>query len=691
MKGELFLEIGCEEIPAGFIKPALSSLESSIKKALTEARLSFGSLTTSGTPRRLALSVTDIALKQDDITIENQGPACKVAFDESGEPTRALIGFAKGQGLNVEEIERRKTPKGEYVFAVKEEKGVDTVEILPAILTDLIASIPFKKSMRWKDLNVSFARPVHWIVALFNGELVSCSFGDIKSSNKSRGHRFHAPKEFTVTSYADYLEKLEEASVIIDPEKRRTAIKDGIEKAAANAGGHLIEDEALVTEVANLIEYPVVLCGNFDDEFLNLPKEIVIDAMRGHQRYFSVEDKNGDLLPNFITVSNTKARNMDVVREGNERVLRARLADAAFYYYEDLKTPLDDMVESLKNVVFQAKLGSSYEKVLRFQALAGFLADQLKPSLKNKVERAAYLSKGDLVSGVVGEFASLQGVMGRDYAQKAGEDSEISEAIFEHYLPRSADDILPSTDTGAIVSIADKMDTICGCFSVGLNPTGASDPYALRRQTIGIINIIRKKEYRLSLGQLIDRELEILKDKLLKDSGEIKGEILDFFRLRLAGLLTGSGFTHDVVDAVLSRGFDDVLDTVEIIKALAHLKELPDFEPLAAAFKRVANITKEFESIGVDPTLFEGDAEKKLHSTYHSLAGDVMDLADKGKYKEALLKASEIRPVVDSFFDDILVMADDTDIRNNRLSLLKEVSGLFMRFADFSKIVTENK
>ncbi|MDH3974012.1 MAG: glycine--tRNA ligase subunit beta [Deltaproteobacteria bacterium] len=691
MSKELFLEIGCEEIPAGFLDPALSHLESALKKALSEARLSFGELSTSGTPRRLVLSVKDVALRQEDITIENQGPSKKVAYNESGEPTKALIGFAKGQGISIEDIEVRETPKGEYVYAVKEEKGVDAATLLPDVLTDLIASIPFKKSMRWKDLDVAFARPLHWIVALFDGQVVPCSFGDIESSNKSRGHRFLSPEEFVVTSCGDYLDKCEKAFVIVDPEKRKSIIRKGILNAATDAGGRLIEDEGLVHEVTNLVEYPVVLCGNFELEYLKLPREIVIDAMRGHQRYFSVEDTEGNLRPNFITVSNTKARDMNVVREGNERVLRARLSDAAFYYYEDLKTPLDDMVEKLGSVVFQAKLGTSYEKVERFQSLASFLADELVPKVKNKVERAAWLSKGDLVSGVVCEFPSLQGIMGRDYALKAGEDNEVAEAIFEHYLPRSADDILPATDTGAIISIADKLDTICGCFGVGLIPTGASDPYALRRQTIGIINIIRKREYRLSLAKLISRALEILQDKLLKASDEIKGEILEFFRLRLAGLLTGGGYSHDVVDAVLSRGFDDILDTVEIVKALAHLKELPDFEPLAVAFKRVVNITKDFESIGVDPTLFEGDAEEKLHSACHSIAGDVMDLADKGKYKEALLKASQIRPVVDSFFDAILVMVDDVNVKNNRLSLLKEVSGLFMRFADFSKIVTENK
>lgn len=688
---ELFLEIGTEEIPAGFIPKALADMEESIRKALSEVRISFGEVKTFGTPRRLVLALSDVAARQEDITVENQGPAKKVAYDEAGQPTKAMLGFARSQGVAVEDVELRETPKGEYLFVVKEEKGLDTKELLPEILSNLVASIHFKKSMRWKDLEVPFARPVHWIASLFGGEIIDFSFGDIQSSNKSRGHRFHAPKEFEISSLDDYRVKCTEARVIIDPNERISIINKGILKAAEDAGGRLIEDEGLLKEVANLVEYPVVLLGGFDREFLKLPRDVVVGAMREHQRYFSTEDKEGRLLPNFITVSNTEAKDMAVIREGNERVLRARLSDAAFYYYEDLNIPLDDMVESLKSVVFQAKLGTSFEKVERFESLAGYLADELIPDLKNKVLRAAHICKADLVSGVVGEFAKLQGVMGRDYALKAGEDDEVAEAIFEHYLPRNADDILPSTQTGAVVSIADKMETICGCFGVGLIPTGASDPYALRRQTLGIINIIMDKTYKLSLSDLIDEALHSLGEKLKKDKSETKEAIVEFFRLRLLGLLTSKGSPTDVVDAVLSKGFDDILDAVEVVKALSHLKGLPDFEPLAVTFKRVVNITKDFESVGVDPSLFEKEAEKELHSVCHAVLGDVMDLADKGKYKKALLKAAEIRPLVDKFFDDILVMAEDEEIKNNRLSLLKEVSSLFTRFADFSRIVTAKK
>lgn len=690
---ELFLEIGTEEIPAGFIAPALGNMESLIAKELSEARIGYGEIKTVGTPRRLVLTVTDMEEKQKDILVENQGPAKKVAFDEEGKPTKAMEGFARGQGLPLDKIEVRETPKGEYLYAVKESKGVETASLLPSILENIVASIPFKKSMRWKDLDVAYARPVHWIVGLFGGEKINFTFGDVHSGNISRGHRFHAPAEFEVNSFNDYTEKCRSAFVIVDPKERKKIISEGIRKAAADAKGQLIEDDGLLEEVANLVEYPVVLLGNFDNEYLDLPKDVVVNAMRDHQRYFSMEDSSGKLLPLFITVSNTEAKDMTVVKAGNERVLRARLSDAAFYYYEDLKKPLDEMVEALKGVVFQAKLGTSFEKVERFSKLAVCIAEQLQldAGAKENIMRAALLAKADLVSGVVGEFAKLQGAMGRDYALKAGERPEVAEAIFEHYLPRNASDILPSTDTGAIVSIADKMETLCSCFGIGLIPTGAADPYALRRQTLGIINILLDKKYSLSISKLIDSSLEIAGGKIDRDIVETKKAVLEFIKTRLAGLLGLQGYAHDIVDAVLERGFDDIADTVEIVDALSNLKNLPDFEPLAIAFKRVANITKDFESISVDPSLFEDDAEKKLHNASQEIGGQVKALADNGKYKEALIKAAEIRPLVDNFFDDILVMVESEKLRDNRLSMLKDVSGLFTRFADFSKIVTDNK
>ncbi len=687
--GELFLEIGVEEIPAAFITKAVADMKELMAGALAEIHISFENIRTFGTPRRLVLIAEKVSTRQDDITVETQGPAKRFAYDNEGKPTKALLGFARGQSIPVEKVEIRSTAKGEYVFSVKEKKGSETAELLPNILTRFISEIHFPKSMRWKDLDIPFARPIHWIAAIFNGEAIPFEYGDIKSSNVSRGHRFMAPGEFEFSSFEDYSNLCRTGKVIFDSSERKVIITEGIIKEAENAGGVLIEDKGLLEEVANLVEYPVVLRGHFDEEFLKLPREIIINAMREHQRYFSVEDGKENLLPFFITVSNTEARDMAVVRQGNERVLRARLSDAAFYYYEDLKTPLDDMVKSLNKVVFQAKLGTSLEKVERFKKLAERLSEELAPDLTQKVSRAAYLSKGDLVSGVVGEFPSLQGIMGRNYALRQGEDADVAEAMFEHYLPRSADDILPESDIGAIVSIADKMDTICGCMGVGLIPTGASDPYALRRQTIGILNIIVEKKYSFSLAKSIDNALEILQDKLTKSVDETKSAVLDYFKTRLKGILTSKGYPHDVADAVLSIRFDNILDSVEVVKALSRLKEIADFESLAISFKRVVNITKDFQGKDVDEKLFEKDSENRLNSACKSISVDIFSLEEEGRYKEALLKAAEIKPFVDSFFDDVMVMADDIKTRENRLSLLKNVSALFTRFADFSVIAAD--
>lgn len=686
---ELFLEIGTEEIPAAFVTKAISDMKNLMVKSLTESHISFEKIRTFGTPRRLILVTDKIAIRQDDVTVETQGPAKRAAYDDEGKPTKALLGFARGQSISVEKIEVRSTAKGEYVFSVKETKGAETVDLLPNLLNKFISEIHFRKSMRWKDLDLSFVRPIHWIAAIFAEEVVPFEYGDVRSSNVSRGHRFLAPEEFELSSFDDYSNRCQSGKVIFDPSEREAIITEGILKEAENAGGILIKDYDLVKEVANLVEYPVVLRGHFDEEFLKLPREVVINAMREHQRYFSIEDEEGNLLPFFITVSNTKARDMDVVRRGNERVLRARLSDAAFYYYEDLKTPLNDMVKSLNKVVFQARLGTSFEKVERFRKLAEQFSEELAPDLKQKVSRAAYISKGDLVSGVVGEFPSLQGVMGRDYALKQGEEADVAEAIFEHYLPKNADDILPKSDLGAIVSMADKMDTICGCIGVGLTPTGTSDPYALRRQTIGILGIIIEKKYSFSLVKSIDKAMEILQDKLTKSAEETKDAVLDYFKTRLMGVLSSKGYSHDVADAVLSIRFDNILDSVEVVKALSFLKESADFESLATSFKRVVNITKDFQGKTVDETLFEKKSENSLNSTCKSISVDIFYLAEKGKYKEALLKAAEIRPFVDSFFDDVMVMVEDVKIRENRLSLLKNVSALFTRFADFSLIAVD--
>jgi glycyl-tRNA synthetase beta chain len=493
MYRELFLEIGSEEIPAGFIPRAMAEMELIITRELTNARLSFAEVRTLGTPRRLALVVKGIPAIQPDAEITAAGPSIKAAYDADGRPTRAAEGFARGQGVDVSELKVITTEKGEYLAAIKQETGRQTRLILAEMLPKLIGEIPFKKSMRWGDLDVRFARPIHWIVALFDNSVVPFSFGNITSGDLSRGHRFMANNPFPVRDYAHYLEECERHFVIPDPEKRKKIIRRETHRMAESAGGRLLPDEGLLEEVTYLAEYPSVVAGTFPTEFLQVPKEVLITSMRSHQRYFSIVDVDGKLMPGFITVNNTLTEDPSVVVKGNERVLRARLSDARFFFDEDRKVKLEARVESLKSVVYQQKLGTSFEKMERFRALAKSLADFLDPAISGNVEQTACLCKADLVSGMVGEFPEVQGIMGREYALLEGIEPAVANAIAEHYLPTQAGGELPASDIGAIVSICDKLDTICGCFGVGLIPTGSADPYALRRSAIGIINIILDK------------------------------------------------------------------------------------------------------------------------------------------------------------------------------------------------------
>ena len=685
MSKELFLEIGTEEIPAGFIPKALADMEAIILKELKNARLPIGEITTLATPRRLVLCVKDIPAVQLDAELTALGPAKHVAFDAAGNPTRAAEGFARGQGVEVSALTIVSTEKGDYVAAVKMESGRPTPDLLAEMLPRLLGAIPFRKSMRWGDLDVRFARPIHWIVALFDGIVVPFSFGNIDSGAVSRGHRFMANSLFPVRDFAHYLEECERHFVIADPERRKEIIRKDIHRIARSAGGHLLPDEELLEQVAYLVEYPSAVIGTFSPDFLVVPKEVLITSMRNHQRYFSVVDDNGRLLPAFITVNNTLTEDPSVVVKGNERVLRARLSDARFFFEEDKKVPLEKRVEALKSVVYQAKLGTSFEKMERFRALAEGLADRLAPAQKAKASEAAYLCKADLVTGMVGEFPEVQGVMGREYALIEGRDPEVAQAIYEHYLPIQAGGDLPVSDIGAFVSIADKLDSICGCFGVGLIPTGSADPYALRRSALGIINIILDKGYDVSLAALVNDSLDLLRNKLTRKREELFCDVMDFFKGRFVNLMADR-FPGDVVDAVVAVSCDDLVQSAAKIKALAEFKNRPDFEPLAVAFKRVCNIVKEPVTAQVDPALFQDDAEGSLFNAYQSVGSTVAAKVADQDYLSALTGIASLKGAVDDFFDRVMVMAEDERVRTNRLALLQEVKGLFRDIADFAKI-----
>jgi glycyl-tRNA synthetase beta chain len=685
---ELLLEIGTEEIPSGFIPKALEEMKGLLEKEFQTHRIAYQEIKAMGTPRRLVLMATGVSPHQEGRVLETIGPAKRIAFDEQGCPTKAALGFARGQGIPVQELQVVKTEKGEYICARKKEKGEETFQLLPTILPRLMASIPFPKSMRWMDLEYSFARPIHWILALFEGKVVPFQVGNIVAGNLSRGHRFMARGSFQIKDIGDYQRRLKNSFVIVNPEERKELILAEVNRAASEVSGTILGDDELVQIVTFLVEYPVALRGSFAKEFLALPREVLVSAMREHQRYFSVCDSHGALLPFFVTISNTKPRDPHVVIRGNERVLHARLADAKFFFVEDQKVPLIQRLEGLKKVVYHSKLGTSYEKVLRLSRLAEYLSLRIDPSLQEIVKQASLLCKGDLITGIVGEFPSLQGVMGQIYARLSGEREEVARAIYEHYLPTAAGGTLPSSHPGSILSLSDKLDTVVGCFGVGLIPTGTADPYALRRQTLGIIHIILEKRYSLSLNELVKKSLAILAEKIERSPQEIRAEVLEFFKGRVQNLLITRGVSADVVEAATTVGFDNLVDLVDRAQALHDLKKEPDFEPLAIAFKRVVNISKSHPPARVNPGWFENQAEDKLFEAYQEIGKKAKLRIAQKDYRLALKELTSLREPVDEFFDRVLVMAEDEKLKANRLSLLANIAQLFFKIGDFSKITT---
>lgn len=684
----LLLEIGTEEIPSKFIPQALEKMDELINKLLEENRIDFGKISTMGTPKRLVLIVEDLSVYQRNIVREVLGPALKVAYDESGRPTKAAHGFAKAQGISVDSLTIKATEKGEYICAIFEERGVKVEELLPGILTTFISSIPFPKYMRWMDKNFKFARPIRWILALFGNEIVPFEIEGIKSGNITMGHRFMSPGAFQVKENRSYCHLLESNYVILDQEKRKRTIQEQFNNLSTSTGGKILPDDELLTEVVYLVEYPVAVLGSFDKEYLNLPKEVLINAMREHQRYFSVIDKEGNLLPYFVALSNTRAEDMNLIRIGNERVLKARLEDARFYFNEDIKKRLDEYVNDLKGVIYQERLGTVYQKVERISDLSSFLALKIDPLVEGIVKRAAYLCKADLVTGMVREFPKLQGVIGKRYALISGEKPEVAETIYEHYLPRFSGDDIPKSREGAILSMADKMDTIAGFFSLGLIPTGSEDPYALRRQAQGIITILLSHGYRLSLNEFISEAIEPFK-KLLSEkeiNPHLKEDLLDFFKQRLAYILTSEGHTYDTVDAVLTSSFDIPSDVKAKVSALTGFRAREEFYPFLTALKRVINILTVEPRVTLKEELLREEAEKKLYYIFSKVKAEYEDRIRIQDFSDALKALLSLTEPINNFFDTVLVMEKDEEIRNNRFSLLKGIQELSLQIADFSKL-----
>jgi glycyl-tRNA synthetase beta chain len=688
---QLLFEIGTEEIPAGYINPALLFMEQSIRTKFSEAGLAFERVQSAGTPRRLTLAVDGLQEAQEDRRQEHIGPAVKAAFDADGNPTRAAMGFARSRGLTVEELRRVETPKGEYLMAVEEVRGKATSELLPGLLDDLLRSIPFPKSMRWADSTLSFARPIQWLLALYDGKVVPMKVENIRAGNTTLGHRFMAPEPVAVQGFDQYREVLAERLVVVDPEKRRELVIAEVEKAVRERvgdAGRPVLHQGLIDTVTNLVEIPWGVCGSFDEKFLALPDEALITSMREHQKYFPVVDASGSLMPVFVAVNNTDIKDRELAVSGHERVLRARLEDGLFFFNEDKKKTLAERMDDLSGIIFQHTLGSMAEKSERIAKLSSWLAEQIGPGLQEDAVRAARLAKVDLLTEMVGEFPSLQGIIGREYALLDGEKPAVATAIHEHYLPVRAGGEIPQTLPGAVVGLADRMDTMVGCFAIGERPTGNKDAFGQRRLALGLISIIRGHKLSLSLQEFAKKALDGYGNQI-KPAEDTLEQLLEFIRLRFENDCIASGIKQEVVEAATSAGFDDLTDCLARIDALQAIGAREAFSVLAGSFKRIRNIIKDNRDTDIEPALLKDEAEKELYKVLVRVREQVQPLIEQQAYSEALDAMLTMKEPVDRFFDDVMVMAEDPAIRANRLNLLTALGNLVRQIGDISRMHVE--
>ena len=683
MSKTLLLEIGTEEVPAHVMPGILSQLKENAAKTFESLRLEYKNIRTLGTPRRTALIVEGLAEQQADLSKENRGPAVNIAFDAEGNPTKAAQGFARGQGIKAEDL----VTKDGYVYAMVHEVGGRTSDLLGDTLTGLVNGLNFPNNMHWANLDYKFIRPLRWLVGLYGEDVIDFEVAAVKSGRVSRGHRFLSEGDFEIASADAYEEACEQQFVIVDQNKRCDMIRKQIAEVAEANGGKAEINEDLLEEVLYLVEYPTALCGKFDEKYLKLPAEAVITPMRDHQRYFPVL-KDGQLLPLFITIRNGGSDFLETVQHGNERVLRARLEDAQFFFDEDRKKSLEEHGDKLKTVVFQEGLGSIYDKAQRLEALAAYIADELQVSEQEKADavRAAKLAKADLVTGMVTEFTELQGVMGREYALLDGENAAVAQAIDEHYMPRFAGDAQPASVAGRIVSLADKIDNLVATFSRGLIPTGSQDPFALRRQALGIVNMLKEAQYHISLSGLVAKAMELLKIADSKAQEKMQADVADFMKLRLKNVLADAGIRYDVVDAV----FVDIDDIYGVSLRAAAVNEAvqQDMEKTIQAFVRTGNIARKAEAAAsVDEAAFAEQVEKELYGAYQAAAEKAESQLATQDYAAAIASLSALAAPIDAFFEGVMVMDKDEKIKNNRLGLLKLIDALVCKIADFSKIV----
>ncbi|MET3321144.1 UNVERIFIED_ORG: glycyl-tRNA synthetase beta chain [Peribacillus simplex] len=685
-KRDLLLEIGLEEMPARFVTASMKQLSDKVQKWLKEKAIEFGAVEAFSTPRRLAILVKDVSESQKDIEEEAKGPAKKIALDSEGNWSKAALGFVRGQGMTAEDIYFKELKGIEYAHVNKFIKGQPTSQLLSE-LQEIISGMTFPKNMRWANQDLRFVRPIKWLIALFGNEVVPFSIADVETGRETKGHRFlgevamiEAPEQYEAT--------LRDQFVMANPDKRRSVILEQIKSLEQEKGWIIPVDEDLLEEVNNLVEYPTVLFGHFEEEFLELPAEVLITSMKEHQRYFPVKDQDGKLLAFFVTVRNGDDRHLEKVSKGNEKVLRARLSDAAFFFKEDQKKEIADALKKLDSIVYHEEIGTLAEKTARVTAVTGVLADALNlKAEKDLALRAAEIAKFDLVSHMVYEFPELQGYMGEKYALLKGEAKEVAAAINEHYMPRHADDNVPPSVIGAVVSIAEKIDTLASFFAIGVIPTGSQDPYALRRQASGVVQILAEKKWNISLEELITLGLKGLESKglLKRDLEEVKADMFTFFKARVKHLLQEQQIRYDLIDAVLIDEIGFIHSLVERAHVLDAKKDEAGFKESLEALSRVMNIAVKCDhKVTVDPNAFENEQEKALYEKYQTVA---LRYAESKKEKERFEHLISLQSEIESYFENTMVMADDEAIRNNRLSLMKEISDLVSGFAVMNKII----
>ena len=682
MAKDLLFEIGAEEIPAGFMPNILGQLKTLAETKLNDAHLPFESIATYGTPRRLALIVKGLADTSAEISERHKGPSASIAYDADGNPTKAAIGFARGKGLDVADL----VVEDGYIYAETKTAGVPAKDIVTDMLPQLITGLNFPKSMHWGNLDAKFVRPVRWLVALLDEEVIPVEFATVKSGNVTRGHRFLGADEITIKNAASYVDTLKENFVMVDQDARRELISKQLHDIAASKNASIVWDDDLLEEINYLVEWPTALCGGFEESYLALPDAAIITPMKDHQRYFPLVDQDGKLLPMFLTVRNGSDHSIEVVQAGNERVLRARLDDAKFFFNEDRKKPLIDRQDGLTKIVFQEGLGNLADKTERLLTLGRVFSEEceLHEDARVVLERATELAKTDLTTGIVTEFTELQGVMGKEYALLDGESPEVAEAIFEQYLPRFAGDVLPQTEAGKVLSIIDKIDNIVATFSRGLIPTGSQDPYALRRQTIGILNILLNSEWNISLRPIIVESMNLLNVPAEKQD-ELLGQVEEFITLRLKNIFLDREVPHHVIDLLLSNNELSVADAEGLVKALL-ANRIDENVELVQAFTRMYNLVKDVTYTGVDESLLKEDAERALYEAATKASEASIDAWDNNDYDAVVAVPATLVPTINTFFEDVMVMDKDEAIKANRLQLVRLAYSVMAIIGDISAL-----